>query len=443
MSAKNSFTTKISLLAIALSFSVIFLSGACFGQQDDTKEIRVLGVGVVQGEETSAARDQAVSYALASAVERALEDIVPSDVIVKNFKTLDNNLFGNAGDYIRNYKVLIENRKEATLRIYLQASVFSEKIRARLSELGVVLAETDLPNVLFVIAEQNIADLLPFYWWGEDPSFVMAKSEEAMAAVFKEKGYSVVDHGATLSMGMENLQATSPEQGETEATAEETQEDSAAQPTVEQDLEPIIFNNPYLSNQEAAQLGYRLKADLVIVGTAAAAIVPNTMGATIRSFKAEVSLRAVDTNSRQQVAAVDQVSVETSEDEIAGGNAALIAAGRLAGDKLASQIVLTWKKGTKVSGKVEILIKGTSDLGSYVALRRALQEIPGVSGLRIEQMKADQATLSVDYDRDSHALAESLMRRSFENFGVDIYELENNSLRLEILPARRSPSYLE
>ena len=132
-----------------------------------------------------------------------------------------------------------------------------------------------------------------------------------------------------------------------------------------------------------------------------------------------------------------------SEDEFAGGNSALIAAGRLAGDKLASQIALTWKKAAKVSGKVEILIKGTSDLGSYVTLRRALQDVPGVSGLRIEQMKADQATLSVDYDRDSHALAESLMRRSFENFGVDIYELENNRLRLEIVPARRSPSHLE
>ena len=331
-------------MATVLLFFSTFLSGACFAQQDDTKEIRVLGVGVVQGEETNAARDQAVSNALASAVERALEDTIPSDVIVRNFKTLDNNLFGNAGDYIRDYKVLIENRKEATLRIYLQASVLSEKIRARLSELGVVLAETDLPKVLFVIAEQNIADLLPIYWWGEDPSFVMPKSEEAMAAVFQEKGYSVVDHGATLSMGMENLQEASAEEDEAQATAEETQEQDSAEPTVEQNLEPIIFNNPYLSNQEAAQLAYRLQADLVIVGTAAAGIVPNTMGATIRSFKAEVSLRAVDTNSRQQIASVDQESVEVSEDEIAGGNSALVAAGRLAGDKLASQIALTWKK---------------------------------------------------------------------------------------------------
>ena len=309
MSAKNSFTAKMSLLAIALSFSFIFLSGACFGQQDDTKDIRVLGVGVVQGEETSAARDQAVSYAL----PRPWSAHWRHHPFRRHCEKLQNpgqQPFRNAGDYIRNYKVLIENRKEATLRIYLEASVFSEKIRARLSELGVVLSETDLPKVLFVIAEQNIADLLPIYWWGEDPSFVMAKSEEAMAAVFQEKGYSVVDHGATLSMGMENLEAASPEENDdAEALTGETQEESPAEETVQQDLEPIIFNNPYLSDQEAAQLAYRLKADLVIVGTATAGIVPNTMGATIRSFKAEVSLRAVDTNSRQQIASIDQESV--------------------------------------------------------------------------------------------------------------------------------------
>jgi hypothetical protein len=219
--------------------------------------------------------------------------------------------------------------------------------------------------------------------------------------------------------------------------ARENVQDSQNGQAAPPNSETVAYNNAFLSNEEAAQIGHRLNADIVIVGTAKTKIVPNTMGATIKSFQGIADIRAVDVDSGHEIAAINRESVTVNSDEIAGGVDALSAAGNLAGKELSSQIVISWKKSSGQTGKVQIVIKGTSDLGSYVRLRRTLGEIPGVAGLQIQEMKPDEATLLVDYNGGSGSLAESLMRKTFENFGINIFELDNDRLRLEIISNRK------
>ncbi len=414
-SKSSFFVPVLCFLFLALAFCNIVLA------QDSTKEVRAVGTGTVQNQGIVGAKEEAISIGLANAVARVIEDHIPAEIISANFKTLDEAFLSVAGDYIRDYRVLTENKSKTKYRIYVQASVLSDKIKKKLSDLGIILSETNLPKVLFLIAETNINDLLPVYWWGDEPSFATAKAEEAMAAVLKEKGYAVADHEAMV------LHDTSGEGTSYPQSVSDGETVSPAQGSV-------VFNNPYLSNEEAAQIGYRLKADIVVVGTAQAEIVPNTMGATIRSFKGNVSLRAVDVETGQEIASVKQEAVAVGADEVAGGNDALSQVGKIAGEALASQIPLSWKKAPGVSGKVDILVQGTGNLGSFVAFRRNLQEIPGVTSLRIKEMKPDEATIAVDYASGAHSLAEALMRQTFQNFGVNISEMEGERLKVEIVP---------
>ncbi len=428
MCANNRYKAEFFVPVLCTLFFALSFCNSVFAQES-TQEIRAVGTGIVQNEGIVGAKDEAISNGLSNAVARALEDHIPAEIVSANFKTLDDAILSAAGDYISDYRVLTESKSKSRYRVFVQVSVLSDKIKKKLSDLGIILSETNLPKVLFVIAESNLNDLLPVYWWGDELSFAIAKAEEAMAAILKEKGYAVVEHEAMLPNGIpknDNDSQPEPSEGADRGTGDS-----------------VAYNNPYLSNEEAARIGYRLKAEIVIVGTAQAEIVPNTMGATIRSFKGTVSLRAVDVETGQEIATANQETTAVGADEAAGGNDALAQVGKIAGEALASQISLSWKKTPSVSGKVDVLVLGTGNLGSFVSFRRSLQEIPGVASLRIKEMKPDEATISVDYASGAHSLAESLMLKTFQNFGVRISEMEGERLKVEIVPANPEAEPME
>ena len=49
-------------------------------------------------------------------------------------------------------------------------------------------------------------------------------------------------------------------------------------------------------------------------------------------------------------------------------------------------------------------------------------------------MQSDTAVLIVDYQGSAAALAEALMRLSFDTFGLNIAKPEGNTIRLQIVP---------
>ena len=65
--------------------------------------------------------------------------------------------------------------------------------------------------------------------------------------------------------------------------------------------------------------------------------------------------------------------------------------------------------------------------------RRALAGIEGVSELQTREMRADEATLVVEYDGEARDLAETLLRIPFDAFGIDITEQAAQTLRVELI----------
>jgi hypothetical protein len=225
-------------------------------------------------------------------------------------------------------------------------------------------------------------------------------SETTMADILKAKGFHIVDHGG---IGIGKLA----------------------------DLGSDI--KPELSDEEAINLGARLQADVVILGTAIASPTTSVMGDDLKSFKVILNARVLGTEAGDELANISRTSVTANVDEIAGGREALIMAGTLAGDDLAIQLDAEWRKLAEKPSRMEILVEGTGNLANFVKFRRALTGIPGVEGIRVKEIKPNETTLIIDYKGKAEQLASALMLQNFENFGINIYEISKQNLKVALV----------
>ncbi|MDP7417841.1 MAG: hypothetical protein QF888_07600, partial [Desulfobacterales bacterium] len=122
----------------------------------------------------------------------------------------------------------------------------------------------------------------------------------------------------------------------------------------------------------------------------------------------------------------------TNTDEAKGGKEAIAGAGSLAGAELALQIAAGWKKAVQKPVEVEIVVKGTRNLGNFVNFRRALKNIPDVKGIQLKEMQSNEAVIVVDYRGNAKKLAEALMLKIFESFGISITEVLEQRLSVEL-----------
>jgi hypothetical protein len=128
-----------------------------------------------------------------------------------------------------------------------------------------------------------------------------------------------------------------------------------------------------------------------------------------------------------------RTAVAANEDDIVGGKEALANVGDLAGQELAEQLVVVWQRQAGRPAVIELSIQGTRHLASYVKFRKTLNTISGVEGIRVKEIKPNEATLLVEYKGKAKDLAAALMLQNFKSFGIHISEVTGNSLRIELV----------
>jgi len=386
----------VFILAVAAN-----LSGIVNAEEDASEKIiEVIGTGAIQGGDVAKARELAIKNSLVSAVELAVADLLPLESMIQNFETLNEILYDNSSEFVEYYKVLTELESGRTYRVLVQATVSTSVIEQQLMSAGIKVCKKNMPNILFFIAEQNLGDILPQYWWTEDLGSVRGYSEIAMSESMIRNGFFVIDQKSLIK---------------------------------NEEFEAVKYK-PDLSNQEAVRLGNSLHADVVIAGSSEADIAPNIMGENIKSFKGIVSARALRTDTGEEIASTVQTAVSVNQDDIAGGGDALSNAGYLAGRELASQIAIIWQKEVKKSlSTVRIIVEGTRYLSNFAVFRSVLNEIPGVVTAQTSEMKADEATIIVNFQGNAKELADALMLKNFESFGINIYEVSQSHLRVKLI----------
>jgi hypothetical protein len=392
---------KKSFLIIFILAVAVTLSAIVSAEEDASEKIiEVIGTGTIYGDDVAKARDRAIKNSLVSAVDLTVANILPLESMIQNFETLNEILYDNTSEFVEYYKVLTELKSGRTYRVLVQATVSIDAIKEELISVNIKVYKKNMPDILFFIAEQNLGDISPRYWWSKDLTFVKGYTEIAVTEKMLKNGFSVIDQKSLV---------------------------------INEEFE-TLKDKADLSNQDAVSLGAVLQADVVIVGNSKADITPNTMGGDIKSFKGTVLARALRTDTGEEIASTTQTAVSVNKDNIAGGRDALSNAGYLAGSDLASQILMKWHEDVKKSiTTLVIIVEGTRTLSNFVIFRTELNEIPGVDSLHTSEMKADEAAIVVTFQGNAKELADALMLMTFESFGINIYEISQDHLRIRLV----------
>jgi hypothetical protein len=246
-----------------------------------------------------------------------------------------------------------------------------------------------------MVAEKNVLDAAFTYWWGDRLLAGRTICEGAMAAAFQSAGFDILDP-PNLSAPL-GLPRDAPE-------------------------------------TDLVNLAGRLGADVLIVASGAASAATNTMGGAIAAFEAIVEARAFNVKTGQSIGRARQKDVVSGQDAVTGGRDALAGGGSLAGDALARQVMAAWQQDQDRSAVIEVAVEGTGGhIASFVRLRTAISSLSGVKELKMKEMSADRAAMAVNYQGSTRSLADALLLKTFSGFGIDIFEVTPEAIRIRLV----------
>lgn len=367
--------------------------------QISTKTVVVIGTGKIYKEDSARARKEAIENSLVSAVESVALDLIPPEALNQTFQSFNKALYDQTGKFIQGYKVLAEFKIKNAYRVMVEANVSIAGLTKLMSDARIMSGGKSLPKILVLVSEQNLEDTSPKYWWGKKVVLGEIFSVSAFIETMKSKGLPVLDHASIA-------QNTSLDDG---------------------------YDKPDLDKEEAVDLGLNLKADIVIVGKTTIDQAQNIMGNNIKSFKGVVSARAIRTDTGEEVATTTKSAVTSNADETIGVRKALSAAGSLAGETLAGQIIDAWQKKDEQTNIIGIVVEGTDNLANFEKFVGIISKISGAKNLQIKELKANETVISVEYKGNAKTLADDLVLKSYGSVGINIYEVSKNHLRVELI----------
>ncbi len=390
----RAFNIKAGLTALAVLFLSCALAWA--GQDQRVATVYAIGSSRIRGADMSAGRNEAVADSLVVAVTQVLNELMPPETMEGHFQALSESILPRTDQFVADYKMLTESTHGSTHRVMVKVNVSVQRLKEALKHAGIYIGKKKFPRILYCIAEKQVGDVGYQYWWNGQSVWRAGVATEAIAKTAREKGFVLVAPHMDRSM--------------------------TAYP-------------PELSVPEAVALGQQMQAEVVVVGQAVAEETPNTMGASLRSFRATVAARAYSVRNGREIGQAQQVAVATGDDPKSGGREALGNAALTAGEELTAQIAETWFSKGVGSSKIEVHVEGISGhIADFVKFRGAIGVMSGVDSVQRKEMQADTAVLLVDYQGSARALVDALMRQSFDTFGLDIAEPQGNMIRLQIVP---------
>jgi len=182
------------LFSVGLLLMVVIFSNPARSEKTPViKRVEVIGSGAIYKQDIASARRLAIANSLATAVDLVAVELIPHETLIREFKGVNDILYNHTSEFIQDYKVLTEYLSGKIYKVMVQAAVSVDKVESALTAAGVEIGKKELPKILFLIAEQNLEDILPQYWWGEDLSFSKGAAETALTDVMESKGFVILN----------------------------------------------------------------------------------------------------------------------------------------------------------------------------------------------------------------------------------------------------------
>lgn len=347
----------------------------------------------------TAARNQAITNSLVTAVGLAVADGLPVEAMASRYEKLNQHIYANAGYFVQDYKVLAESRQANRYHVVVQATVSGERIKSELTRYGILQIRRPMPSVLYFISEQSPENPLPQYWWGRNMPYVKTAAETAMIETMREQGFRSVEHG----------------------------------PQVQLMAGQVVADSSEITVEEAVNLALALNADVVVIGRS---VVERTdsMGPDSQSYKGSMIARAYLAKTGKQIASVIKTTLTAVADEAAGSRDAFKDVGGRCAGELAALIEGAWQEEGPTADQIDVQLTGTHNLANFVQFRRMLASISGVEDVQVKELKTDDAALRVSYRGKTSELADALMLNAFETFSINIHEVMPDRLKIQLVP---------
>ena len=391
---------------IAIISFVLFLmpSALCnaFMADNAPDEISMLtiGKGKILNKNIDAGKKSALKDALSCAVEQAAMKMLSPSESASGLEFIYDTGQTLADQFIVTYKILGELQRNNDYIVAVESSIASKKIKTLLTQNNIKSGDGNFPGIMFFITEQAPGEILPRYWWGKNPLPYHSDAEKALIDVMANEKYRVVASGDN-------------------------------RPSLENS--DITFNA--VNDKDAAiGLAREFNAGFVVMGKALAAEESNIMGDE-RSYKAVLSLKVYAVKSGDEIIAFEKDAVVKGTNVSEAVSVSLTLAGRQAGETLAVELEGKWGISSTSGPQVIVTkIEGTDYLSSFIMLRKTLNDMSGIKDVLTKELSSDQAFVDIVFQGNAKKLADALMLKTFDSFGLVLSDVTLNSLTIRFVP---------
>jgi hypothetical protein len=364
------------------------------------------GQAAIVNNDKAMARDKAIEDALRRAVEQVVGTMVTSETKTRDFQLLEDNIYTHSKGYVESYKIVSEKVEDNVYIVDIQAEVSSGKIEGKLKAIGIAISRKGKPRVMFLIAEQNVGQETPSYWWGTTASVSdIGIVENTMINIFQKNGFTVIDRQAVSGK--------------------------------------IKVKDAYrvasLTSDAAKSIANQTDAQIVIFGQAIAKSLGNQpIGTSPDSPKyptasANISVRALNTDNGEILATATGEHVYPHPSEISAGNNALKMAAEKVANQLIDGIMEKWNQELSGGQMVSIDITGIDDPSFLSEFKNFLtQQVRGVQGVQIRKFKKPDASLDIDYKGKGQDLGLELSGKKIGKSVLEVTDMQQNSVKIKV-----------
>ena len=390
------------IVALICQISVLTCPKAAMaGLTNEIFTIESIGTSPINAEDSSSAEQAAITNALMLAVDKGVAEVVPADILADNFEDIVTTFYGGAEQFILSYKKLAVAKVDGFCRVMIRASIPAENIRERIRKIGIMIDRESSPRVLIMINEES-TDHPPIYWWREGGSNVMIAAEKAMALDFTRRGITPVPHDRRLTV-------------------------------IESDA-----YGPRLRDEAAFDIGRRLGVDFVITGSSSAVVPDDFTPEKEGDILGAIDARLLDINTASVISMTTAHSRADTAEPMPSSVGALSAAGRAAASRFAPAIIAAFEQQRNRTRVVQIRVQGVGYLAHLNTFRNLLESIDGIDRPQINEMKIDEAVISVDFSGTPRDLYDTLMKTPTGGLNIILRNVSEDGIVIELTTADKT-----
>ncbi|MCP3940409.1 MAG: hypothetical protein GY710_02870 [Desulfobacteraceae bacterium] len=339
------------------------------------------------------AKQKAVGGALEVAVQNAFASMVSRQVFGANLEFLYGRLLPHASDYVINYRVMGGGQYKGYYLVGVESKINLDLLEKHLTDAKILNVSGDKPVILFMIAEQTPGELLPRYWWGDNPAPYNCLSETIILKQMTQHRFKIAGTGSDRPV-------------------------------------PSSYNIHFTSIYDAAaamELGRVLKADMVVIGKAGASKSINRMGDE-NVFDGEIELKVYDVESGKEViSSINRAAVKSTMGQ-EGAIDAISAVSGLAARDLDKKIDTFWTQRMRREKSFDVTIAGGKFLSRFIALKNRFKEIQDIENIQPKEIDTDKAVMEIVFKGSPKQFADAVMLKTFDGFGIEVDQVTDNGV---------------